>query len=265
MFNDPYDCFFSLEPKFNLLNFKKNYLERFVEIFAGPIQPAFDSNARTTFAELRKTALSFEGTPDELRKMLIELFERGVEMLEGTVPALRRNWQDEVANYRVFCVCEKNDNPLLWSHYAQEHRGAAFQLECLEALDVPLLAANRVEYGDEPPDIGTEEEWFESIVCIRRPEDWEKTWIRMVTTKGREWEHECEWRVISHRRPGEPAGYVDSKFDPREISKLFLGCRITEHDREELLNLLTGEFSHVKAFQARQDNRSYRLQFDPIN
>ena len=87
---------------------------------------------------------------------------------------------------------------------------------------------------------------------------------RLVTTKVRSLEHEKEWRVVTTRRSYENKGHEDIKFFQKEISKVFLGCRMTDSDIADILSLLSGPFAHTEAYQARQHPKKYQLEFDRI-
>ena len=54
---------------------------------------------------------------------------------------------------RVFCVSEVNDNILMWSHYAQYHRGVCIRLRVMPEVDNALCAAKKVIYTESPPSI----------------------------------------------------------------------------------------------------------------
>src|SRR5262245_17913686 len=78
----------------------------------------------------------------------------GLEELSGRE---REVWEQKSRDYRLFCVCEINDNLLLWSHYTACHTGVAFQFDCIKELDVPLLAALPVTYADDVPGVQDKE------------------------------------------------------------------------------------------------------------
>jgi hypothetical protein len=177
--------------------------------------------------------------------------------------AVRADWIQRIGDYRLFCVCEINDNLLLWAQYTASHTGAVFQFECIKELDVPLLAGKRVRYSDEAPGFINEEEWIQGGLGLRAIDQDNDVWMRLVTTKARVWEHEKEWRVISKRRPYENEGY-DCRFVPREISKIFLGCKMSEADKSDILQLLSGPFAHVAAYQAMQNPLMFRLDFERV-
>jgi hypothetical protein len=156
------------------------------------------------------------------------------------------------------------DNLLLWSHYADVHQGVAFQFECIKELDVPLLVANPVTYSSEPPAMATVDEWLHAMLGLRAFDPTKDIWHRLTHTKSDIWKEEKEWRVVTYARPNETGTFSDTPFYPREISRILLGCKILEEDKNDFLKLATGPFAHVEVFRAYQKPRSYGLDFRRI-
>lgn len=98
-------------------------------------------------------------------------------------------WQD----IGLICFSDRWSNPVLWSHYGEQHRGASL------GFDVPRQFAKQVSYRSQrlqvPP--------LRDIVAGKDGE-----WIRKATyTKFSHWRYETEWRVlmrIDRGHLGEP-------------------------------------------------------------
>jgi hypothetical protein len=264
LFNDPFDCYFSLEPKFDLAACKDEHRDRFLDVIFQEQEPAFVSG-NPLVPEIRKLReMARWKSRNEMAKIFDVVYPFLVEGIEALSREERKVWERQSRNYRLFCVCEINDNLLLWSHYTACHTGVAFQFECIEELDVPLLAALPVRYADDAPGIADKDECIGFSLGVRGMEPASNLWKRLVTTKARCWEHEKEWRVIATSGAHDNTGYEDWKFIPREISKVFLGCRIRGEDKEDILRLLTRQFRHVEVYQAKQNLRMFRLDFERI-
>ena len=263
-FNDPFDCFFSIEPKFDHSLATKKLREKLLEILFQNEEP--DLHPQNPYflsiAELRRIAKYMPR--EKFKKLTQPVFETFLGSWDSLILSTRENWKRDASDLRLFCVCETNDNLLLWSHYADNHTGVAFQFECVAELDVPLLAAKPVIYSDEAPGMATENEWMQFAVALSPALTNGNIWDRLVTTKARVWEYEKEWRAISERRHYENDGYEDVTFHPKEISKVFFGCQMTDPNKKDVLSLLAGMFAHVEAYQARQHPKKYQLEFDRI-
>ena len=262
-FDDPFDCFFSVEPKFDFAQMSRKMREQMLDILFQVQEPNLHSGNphSDVITELRQKVKNIPR--EKLNNLIDPVFANFASNLESISLDARARWAKQISNYRLFCVCETNDNLLLWSKYTNSHTGAAFQFECITALDVPLLVAQPIIYSDEAPGL-SEEEWMKFALGSSPQLTDENLWNRLVTTKARAWEHEKEWRVISQRRHYENEGYEDVKFCPREISRVFLGCRMTDSDKADILSLLSGPFTHTEAYQARQHPRKYALEFERI-
>jgi len=263
-FNDPFDCYFSIEPKFDIAKVSQKHRERFLDLMSQESEPSFEpSNSFVPFLTgLRKVVKG--ASREKLRDLLGSVSDEYAPGFEALCTSQREIWKKEMAAYRLFCVCETKDNLLLWATYAANHTGVAFQFDCIVELDVPLLVAKPVTYSNEAPGMATEEEWLDSILGLRPLAEGAEVWERLVTTKAKAWEHEKEWRVITRKRHYENQGYEDTEFCPQEISKVFFGCRISKVDRTALLALLDGSFSHAEVYQTRQHPKLFQLEFDRI-
>ena len=85
-----------------------------------------------------------EVSHDEIRSEMTAGIDECIEKFNDGFASEAANWRAQLPTYRILCVCEAVDNLLLWSHYADQHKGVVFQLECLKELDVPLLLAKPV-------------------------------------------------------------------------------------------------------------------------
>jgi hypothetical protein len=82
---------------------------------------------------------------------------------------------------RVCCFTENGNNPLMWSHYANNHTGVCLKFEIAKdkALEKALL---QVGYKDE-------------LIDAKHSSDFEKC----LLIKLKDWETEKEWRIISEK------------------------------------------------------------------
>jgi hypothetical protein len=264
LFNDPFDCYFSLEPKVDLAAIKNEHRDRFLDVIFQEQEPAFvlGNPLVSQIRELRKMAQ--RETREEMARRFDIIYPITVKFVEALSREERKIWEGQSRDYRLFCVCEINDNLLLWSHYTACHTGVAFQFECIKEFDVPLLAALPVTYADDVPGVVEDkEDLIEYSLGLRGVEPPPNLWKRLVTMKARCWEYEKEWRVIT-LSSAHGDGYDDWRFVPQEISKVFLGCRMRHEDKEDILRLLTGQFRHVEVYQAKQNPIMYRLDFERV-
>lgn len=127
-------------------------------------------------------------------------------------------WRRHMAKIsRLLCFSKKYMNPVLWSHYADKHRGM-----CL-AFDVPDNFINKVSYASARLEIDFERE-------AKNPSGISaQTVQRLLTTKFVDWQYENEVRMFV--RPEEVVQDGSFQFYPfgdnLSLRAVYLGPRCT--------------------------------------
>jgi hypothetical protein len=76
-----------------------------------------------------------------------------------------------------------------------------------------------------------------------------KTIFRDATyTKSPDWSYENEWRIASFKRPNDTGLFTDYKFDPRELSSIYLGPLISPIDKSSLIAVVT-KYPHIRIYE----------------
>jgi hypothetical protein len=146
----------------------------------------------------------------------------------------------------VFCMTEKKDNILMWSHYAKWHTG--FCLE-FETDDLFFSQVHPVEYTSTLP-------------CVNLPDAWDTSvgsHTEGLLTKAKEWEYEREWRIIDLKN-----GVGVHLFPPAILHGVILGCRISEEDRQQVVEWCKGRSPRPTLCQARKKKMEYGLDIEPM-
>jgi hypothetical protein len=91
----------------------------------------------------------------------------------------------------VFCLSERNDQPLMWAHYANSHTGFCVGYLCPVGIDNPRIIF-KVEDAEKPP----------AISCWQLIQDPGAVHRDLVTTKTDPWSYEREWRLTFGNMPG---------------------------------------------------------------
>jgi hypothetical protein len=169
-------------------------------------------------------------------------------------PALRRRIREEIEHYReyvarhgIVALTGIRTNVLLWSHYADSHRGfcIAFDRNGANVLGQPDLC-NTVAYIRK-----FDVSWFLDLFR-ERPGFFTS---RAISTKSLHWKYEREWRLIS-----EPANaYVSYGCDPKEI---IFGANCSEADRGAVLGA-TRDWG-IKYSQAVLSPQNFRIGFSRL-
>lgn len=166
--------------------------------------------------------------------------------------AMRRAFQEtrtELAQQcGVLCFSRRWRNPLMWSHYADRHRGIYL------GFDVPSGKCATMNYdATRLPDVLPK-------LLTGGDEAQEQTMCRLLTTKFRDWKYEDEVRVFSSLETVDPVtGYCFADFNDSLVLKaVILGPRC-ERRVGDIADQCRGRYPGVRVFAARLAFRSFSI------
>lgn len=145
-------------------------------------------------------------------------------------------------------VCSLSANPrspLLWSHYAADHKGICVQLR--PWIDPEGLVALPVEYNDSYP----------VMKNFDRPTNGLDAVLPFLR-KSTDWAYEEEWRIVVPERPN-----TLRQFHARAMTGVIFGLRTTASDEAYIRELMEERQRRYgltpKLYQAVAADRAYRL------
>lgn len=227
-FNDPFEFHF-------ILSFDASTYEK-IEAYARILQKR-DSNLTSDFAKAKATSDILSMGKKGLRKWE-----------ENRLKAIKEFLNKEIG---VFSLTEHKDNILMWSHYADKHKGICIEFSpTVDNEHVDFFSqAQKVVYPEKNdfPTIN-----FYMTDTLELPK-------RSVLTKAIHWKYEGEWRILDVKKgPGKksiPEGI---------ISSVILGCRIRDDDRKLVIELAYAYPSSVAVFESHIKPGYYELEFSKI-
>ncbi len=149
----------------------------------------------------------------------------------------------------VFCLSAKFDSPLMWSHYADQHRGV-----CVE-YGVSSLAAKKlhpVAYGDSRKVKASQiRNWI-----LNDDSDAQQTIDKIsLLTKSKEWAYEREWRLL---------GPVGLNYSPISLKSVIFGMRCPQVIRYTIVRALEGR-ADIKFWEIAQPSDHFKLKRVRLN
>ena len=226
-FNDPFDCKFRMR-----------------------FEASPEERQRFAFEVARDKAPP--GTPEHLLKEVARRFSN----TEAYDLAAKRFANRIYNTVGVLCFSTKRDNILMWSHYAEMHKGICLEFRRAEALDDTLPVNYSVEYP--VMDFFEIETKLQCDDAAGRAAA--KKFIELIyLTKASQWKYEDEWRLVDPRR-----GRGLHEFPTNLLSGIIFGCRTTEQDRERVRGWLQQASATATLYQARVDDSEFRLDISPI-
>jgi Protein of unknown function (DUF2971) len=137
---------------------------------------------------------------------------------EHHVRAAQQQIVDQLsATMGVVCFSDTIEDPILWSHYADHHRGVALEVEYL---DVPSLY--RVEYSNDRPTVDASR-----LADTQGMKDYLMPIVRsLFTRKSSSWAYEREYRAFVDLTQCESrCGMFFVKIPPDFLKRVVLGFR----------------------------------------
>jgi len=158
---------------------------------------------------------------------------------------INKKFRDDRKNWGVFCLCESPKNILMWSHYADCHRGF-----CIQFLRSPENSLGKIEmtrpvsYSCNYP---TPDPYSENGM--------ERIYDELFFTKAKGWEYEKEWRMLNEE------GDIELPL-PDDISAIIFGLNMPETQRKTIKSIPSDE-QEIKYLQAIKVKNKYELEIIP--
>ena len=142
----------------------------------------------------------------------------------------------------IFSLPSLPDQILMWSHYADSHRG--FCLRFRTDRDLYLATARQVKYSIHRPVLNFRED----------PTEWVK---KAALTKADGWSYEKEWHVLVYHEKGMFG------LAPECLDAVILGARISKVSEEKILELVKLSKTPIQILRAHFDQQDFRIDLLP--
>jgi hypothetical protein len=219
LFNDPFDCTIPL--RYELLTGSELMIKAKKNIrFHNP----YISNTK-----LRETA------------------KRWVENAKSKGPEHFKNFseymiQENLKHYGVISLTKKSKNILMWSHYADCHKGFCIGFNSKKLYDsLKAMTLRPMHYDKKYP-------------IIKPLGDTLNLYIKQFYSKSNNWSYEKEYRLILEGRANKPL-----KFDPAAVSQIILGCKIQPEHKNEIIKIIDDNYIGLPVFQAERHLEKFKL------
>ncbi len=144
----------------------------------------------------------------------------------------------------VFSVTPINNNILMWSHYANSHKGLCIGFDSVKLFEY-LGGGGKINYTKDYP-------------IISPIETRETQYLLQVLTKSIHWSYEAEYRLTTFQKTN-----ININIPPEVIVEVIFGARMPIGDKIKIKNLLKNNLPDVKCFSAIPDNNSFKINIVP--
>lgn len=150
----------------------------------------------------------------------------------------------------ICCFSQEYDNPLLWSHYGDQHRGICIGYT-LDRKPRPEL--KRVRYGG---DRTVTTRLLEQALLEKDSDVITQLDADVLLRKAPEWSYEKEWRLIGK------AGLQES---PLKLTEITFGYRCSPAVQHTLMKALEGRSDEVQFYEMNNVPGTFKLKRDYVD
>jgi len=204
----------------------------------------------------------------EQKQAFLENVEKDIEEIRDNI----------LKNYKIICFCKNHLSMLMWSHYADNHKGFMLaydedkikQASCFNSNDEVLsnkLCLKDVAYSNERVDMtqyvndyllryGLKQNGIEQP---NLPEPSKRLLQEFINTKSLEWKYEEEIRLVPHGldiRKCNDIAYIN--IQPKAI---FAGAKISEENFNELLSIAKSKRIPLYQVWVNELDKEFKLNF----
>lgn len=227
-FNDPFDSFIEMYPP---LTYDDS--AEFMERAAKGQLTNYASMSRANALELKKQVQAYKRSTEERKRIVLENYTKQNRAQLATSNArFIAELRETFRHNRLFCTSATHLHPLMWSHYADSHRGCAIELDTNA-----LLAAwsdcqvRHVIYKEARTALVLAQDVLEAFVCGTQHLLIDRINDDAFYTKALMWSPEAEWRFSLPARSSKVAADLgetrDETFMPipdDAVTAVYLGC-----------------------------------------
>lgn len=225
LFNDPFDS--SLPFQYDKKQLTEVYILKKLIQLERRNYPNFDYKKCLGIA--KEKILQNDFTSDEYWKNRNEEFQK---------------WMTD--KFGICCFSSKNDDLLMWSHYADSHKGLCVGFDSYQLFEATNGAIRKVQYSQN----------FPKVAMFHRGFEWLDP---LINTKSKHWKYEDEYRISKIYAAREIVNFNDSA-----IKEVVLGCKIDKNAREEIISIVKGKSSFISLFDCVLNNKEFKLDIVPI-
>lgn len=185
-----------------------------------------------------------EWSQEELAAAVERQVQQGYPLDEDEKNQFKEDYLERLRSIGVFPTCERADNVVMWSHYAENHRGI-----CLE-FDPSTMPQNiefhKIKYRKK-----------RQVINLFR--DWKIANRLASGVKSLEWKYENEWRMVLEANEKTPSFPCEIDVPEGMITGVILGTRIEERDRERVIDWCHALSRRPTIYETTLDSHKFQI------
>lgn len=188
-------------------------------------------------------------TEEELQEYIFENQKQNLLFDTNYLEEKRQNTKEIVNNlFGIFSLTKKEDNLLMWSYYADSHKGICIGFDSEKLYNATLGTIGPVTYSEDLPqkrisDISNIHPFYE----------------RLISTKSKDWQHEKEYRLTK-------IGLANKiiKVPLNTIKEIIFGCKTEFDQKRYIVEFINANNKDCKIFEASMSKSKFKLDITRI-
>jgi len=217
----------------NLIGFSSPL--KFNDPFDSKIPIKFDGNSEPYIN-------SFLRNMNRHQKRVFKKKTKNIDINEASKKAQKQILTEDLS---VLCLSVKYDDILMFSHYADKHKGFCLQFECRK--DSNFATARKVCYSKK-----------NKFPKINRLQDSNPKLLKgTLLVKSWNWQYEKEYRIILKKKEGTKS------FEGQCLTGVIFGCKMEPEDKKLIEGWINERKHPIKIYHTSPNNNYFKLNFDP--
>jgi hypothetical protein len=226
-FNDPYDC-----------NLSSNTSDTTYPELYEHLKKAFDKDNRGKSIKFFEDRIKYlSNNPSEMNH-LGEMFNK-----------------EAVDKIGICCFSENDKALLMWSHYANKHKGICLTFDVSKDEELFTKHPYKVEYPQKYP-----------VYHWPRDTGKVKPFRYLIATKSKEWDYEEEIRIVRNSDSVKQEFRGKVSFNKKALVAIKFGYNSDESEQIIIKSILdkVGGYGHVKFYKAKLKRFEFGIEYEEI-
>jgi hypothetical protein len=229
-FNDPYDC--ALDLQMDIEKFSNDKL----------LQEALTQDPELSEAlKIRINETDMESILEGYRHALLESMETMFDDLKGKVRS----------RLKVTCLSAKNDNMLMWSHYADAGKGFCLEFDSHHPSFEQKV--HQVKYVRAFPKLDPLTMNYSRSAAI------EEIFQSLAYIKSLDWSYEEEWRIILMDESPTVA------YEPCTLKGIYFGTRVEDEQMFSVIKAAQESGANPAFYLGHTSKDEFKIEFSALN
>ncbi len=230
---------------------KKNILKKNILHFSNPIDfnDPFDSMLPVVFDEKYRNSQQFyrdflendnflgksNYSLQEIEAISMDRFLNPDKVIYDTAVMTETIRKSTIEKVRISCFTTTKDNMLMWSHYADHHKGICIGFRTNLMQDSDLVMYAKVQYAKQ----------FPKLTQLRRS--------RTLFVKSTDWSYEKEYRMLNID------AHSQIRYHRQAVCEVVIGYKMAETVRDSLVAFLTKSYPNIRIADAVPNPTKFKM------